>query len=581
MDQLKEKLAVAARHGFWICTAIVTLGSIGVWYLATARLSEENAQRTGELKSDIQSVTQVRSALPTHPNKHSHDRMEELIDSRQQEVLDAWTSVFERQRAILKWPTELGQDFVDEFKDLIPIERFVDYPPTPEQQKNTELLTRYATYIGTTLPRIAEIAKTKWEAEFRRGAGGGYGGDGSDAMGLTPRRGGDQDETLVRWSKASQEKVQGDLFPWLGQRPTTLEVYYSQENLWILKQLLQIIANVNGDAKQPFQARVHEIKQIGIGSSVAFDTGELAKPGESQQARSMYQDDFGGDEDYEDYGDDMYGAEGMEGGTGTAVVVSPDPAENRYVDMQQQPIPAATLRSALNSNRPEDATIAVAKRVPVMMRLKMDQRFVHQLLAECGSAPLMVEARRVRILPQTESAADQDGGMGEDDMGDDYGDDYGAEDAYGGGFDAMTMGTQKTEEFPLDVDVEVYGLIYVYNPPDPEKLGLELVNEETVIDGSSAQPESSPEPLTGEDAPESPQAPLPAPTPETPAEPETPAAPEDSSPPADPEAVEEQAPPAAVDAASELADAEEPETIDPAAEDAVTEEDAAPLDANP
>ena len=39
-----------------------------------------------------------------------------------------------------------------------------------------------------------------------------------------------------------------------------------------------------------------------------------------------------------------------------------------------EPITGAELRAALTSNSPNDASLAVAKRVPVMMSLNMDQR---------------------------------------------------------------------------------------------------------------------------------------------------------------------------------------------------------------
>ena len=583
MDQLKQSMAAAGKYGFWISTVVITLGSVGVWFMTTSKLSDENQQRASSLKSDIQSVTQVRSALPTHPNQHSHSKMEELIDGRQAEVLEAWTSVFERQQSILKWPRELQEDFVEEFEGLIPIERFIDFPPTPEQQKNTDLLFRYATYIGTTLPRIAEIAKTEWTAEFQAAAtpAGGMGGYGEDmgdfgmggySMGGPSGPGGQagarrrqrgEKEPLVRWSRASQQQVMSDLFPWLGQRPSTLQVYYSQENIWILKQLLQIIANVNGDANQPFQAKIREISRIGIGASVDFEMGNLAQPGEGRRAGGMggygIEGGMGGMYDSDAMGD-MYSSEGMgegqegymmdDSGGGRAAAAAKDPAENRYVDMQNQPITASTLRAALTSNRPEDAPIAVAKRVPVMMRVKMDQRFVPQLIAACGSAPLMVEVRRVRILPPSSrpgGGGDMGGsGMGGGDMGygsgdmgygsgdmgygEDYGmggeGDYGDPGGYGGsGAGGQTGGRQgKSEEFPLDVDVEVYGLIYIYNPPDPEKLGLEQVTEDTVIDGSTT---------TGDQAPVAP---------EEPTEPAEPALPDEPT--ADPP-VETPGPPAA------------------------------------
>ena len=50
-----------------------------------------------------------------------------------------------------------------------------------------------------------------------------------------------------------------------------------------------------------------------------------------------------------------------------------------------------------------------------------------------------------------------------------------------GGGGAMG-GAADDSEFPLDMSVEVYGIIYIYNPPDPAKLGVEQVTEDTVID---------------------------------------------------------------------------------------------------
>ena len=49
----------------------------------------------------------------------------------------------------------------------------------------------------------------------------------------------------------------------------------------------------------------------------------------------------------------------------------------------------------------------------------------------------------------------------------------------GGGFPG---GGADDSEFPLDMSVEIYGIIYIYNPPDPAKLGVEQVTEDTVID---------------------------------------------------------------------------------------------------
>ncbi len=179
----------------------------------------------------------------------------------------------------------------------------------------------------------------------------------------------------------------------------------------------------------------------------------------------------------------------MGGGSGGSTTEK-DPADNRYLNVSNEPIEGATLRSALESNSPNDASLAVAKRVPVMMKLNMNQTAVHELVAICGSADLMVEVHQVRVLPQGSAGGGMggmeggmDGGEGDMDMGMGMGGDMGG----GGGMDAgggggFAGGGADESEFPLDMSVEIYGIIYIYNPPDPGKLGVEQVNEDTVID---------------------------------------------------------------------------------------------------
>ncbi|MGB7345770.1 MAG: hypothetical protein WBD20_16255, partial [Pirellulaceae bacterium] len=350
------------------------------------------------------------------------------------------------------------------------------------------------------LDDIAAIAKTDWTADFASTAGamgGGMGGDmyggGMDmgmGMGRTPTAPvnitGVADVPLVKWSTSSQDGVLSDLFPWRGKPkpPSTLEVYYSQENLWILKQLLQIVSKVNGNARMPFEAKIREIAALRIGKSVSLEgIGNIAKPGEGIVSgmggeMGMGMDDMGYDME-SDYGDDMGG--GMSMGVATLAL---DPAENRYVDIANQPITAAALRSALTSNQPADAPIAVAKRIPVMMTLQMDQRYIPELIAACGSAALMVEVKQTRIMPK--GAGGAMGGSGGMESGMDEG---GMDSDYGGGMGGAAAAVVKpADEFPLDVSIEIYGLIHLFNPPDEEALGVKSVTQETPMAESGALP---------------------------------------------------------------------------------------------
>lgn len=556
---MKEKLGAVAQYWFWIATALVTLVSVGIWWVSSGKLIAEFEKNSSQLDSDAAKITTVRNALGTHPNAVSHREMQRLLDERTSSVMEAWNSVFSRQQDILVWPTaELKQDFVDEFADLIPIELKVPFPTPEEEEKLPALRTRYQNYIGSVLPSIAEIAKAKWTADFesQRGGMGGMGGMGMGSgmgMGMPGDMGGmtgggedmyggsagilggmgglggvpaKDDGALVTWSTSSQEQLLADLFPWRkgpgGPPPSTLDVLYSQENLWILRQLMQIVALVNGDVGQRHQAKIREINRIAIGRSVPKAAGVISKPGTGMAGGMGSGSMMGGMEGGMPGGmggaEMDYGAGGMDaaagmmadmagmdsGGGGAAQAVTLDPGDNRYVDTAGAPLTAEQLRAALSSQSPTDAFMAVAKRVPVMLSLKIDQRNIPELLAVCGSVPLMVEVKHVRILPPGKAAAS--GGMGSGsgmgmgmgagmgmpgDMGGMTG---GGEDMYGGGEGMMGSGglggmgggaQPPSDPFPMDLSVEVYGIIYIYNPPSTEALGIEKVDETTVIEGTT------------------------------------------------------------------------------------------------
>jgi hypothetical protein len=298
---------------------------------------------------------------------------------------------------------------------------------------------------------------------------------------------------LVRWSTASQESLTSNLFPWRGKDPNTLDVLYSQENLWVLRQLMQVIATVNGEAKQPFQAVIREINELAIGRAASTLGGgdSLAGGGDSSGmlGGAGLMGSLGDDE-----GDDM-GSGGMMGGGGTPSV-SPDPADMRYVDVNYEPMDAVSLRTKMASSSPDDAYTTVAKRIPVRMNLKMDQRKIPLLIAECGNAALMIEVRQVRINPKSGAGMGgpgMGGGMGGPGMGGPAmggaglgGPGMGAPDMGGGlGGGLGGGGTARASEFPNEVTVEVSGIVYIYNKPDMTKLGVEKVDENTLIEGDS------------------------------------------------------------------------------------------------
>ena len=528
MDQVKQFLSVMQKHGFWIGSGIILIGTVAVWFMTVSSLDAQTSKQISGIKTDVTTITTVDAGLSDQPNEKTHEEMRALIADQEQKVLEAWKERFDEQRDILKWPTKLDvavnnqtDSFNDKFRYVLdertgqldksklklPFEVYESHNASENDNHVTPSELRfYADYIGVDLPNYAKIVGANWEADFekKQTAGGMAGGVGElETMGSRSARAATtepgEEEPLVLWSKASQETLLTDLFPWrstVDDYPSELEVYYSQENLWILEQMLRIIAEVNGDAKQAFEANIREIQSLKIGSSVDFSGGNISAPGARAGGGA-----FGmmGDDGEGGYGG-MGEAEGeMDGGFGGSPLetAAPDPGENRYVNTALEPITASSLRTTLTGNQPQDVALAIAKRIPVQMDLVMDQRSIQKLLAACGTAPLKIDVRHVSILPKSAKRGGVGGMQSSMDMG---GEGMGTMGGFGGGeseggFEGgggAGPGSQPEEdEYPLDMNVKVTGLIYFYNPPSKQSLGVEEVNEEVSIDQSAEVIEST------------------------------------------------------------------------------------------
>jgi hypothetical protein len=112
--------------------------------------------------------------------------------------------------------------------------------------------------------------------------------------------------------------------------------------------------------------------------------------------------------------------------------------EGRYVDSNGDPLSGGVAHNEQ------------FKRLPIYLRLVTDQREISRLLTACANSPLPVEVRQLRINPSSKDERKS-----------------GAPPVPSDGEAASP-----TTPGPFDVTVEIHGLIYIYNPPDPAKLGL-------------------------------------------------------------------------------------------------------------
>jgi hypothetical protein len=101
------------------------------------------------------------------------------------------------------------------------------------------------------------------------------------------------------------------------------------------------------------------------------------------------------------------------------------------------------------------------KRLPVRMALRMDQRWLPRLIAECASEPLQVEVQEVRVNPPEGIASTGGGGPGGNYRGGDGGP---------GGNASVFADEPAVQAFPTQpemVNVIIQGTIYIFNKPNP------------------------------------------------------------------------------------------------------------------
>lgn len=548
MDQLKQVMRVLVKQRFWVLSGVIAIFGVVIWYLSTAAGTKEFNDRKSKIEGQYSKVSQVLG-VQNHPNDELHKRMDAINAETKERVYQAWMTQWERQLAVLVWPPELEKDFEAVVSNLRPAEA-IPFPTPREKEIGIEYRTRYRDYIQTVLPNLAKIIDSNWNARTGGGGGAGPGGVGGSGLsgfgagapgGAPPGAGAApgmmapggaastvaEPDHVVYWSPANQTAI-AEKYDWSARAdnmPKTLEILYAQEDLWILTSLMGVVARTNDGADARYKAAVKQIVSIDLGATAqrggsiqrlsgdaaaASGPGGMGPPGGGMMppgaggmgppgaggmmppgAGGMMPPGTGGMMPPGGGGMGPPGAGGM--GPGGAAGASGDPLEARYVDTDLMPLAASRIREALQVRAPNDALLAVVKRMPVRLQLVIDIRRLNRLLAECGNSSLPLEIRQVRINrdgsssssassmdsmsgPSAGGMAPPGGGAGGGGMAP-----PGMQTGGGGGIGGIggmapsrgRIGGASTaaEEDSFETKVELFGLVYLFNPVNEAKLG--------------------------------------------------------------------------------------------------------------
>ncbi len=545
MDKLKEQLAVLKQHSFWIMCGGILLVCVVTWYMTTGKLASLQTQYQSEITSNISAMESIRGKND-HPNQSTSKGMDLTMAVYGEDVYNGWLLLAKNQESVLVWPPTFANDpvFMRDVADLRPIELKVAGDSVKDQKISEENRRLYRNFILEEIPRLADPIKSKWHVKgaVAGNAGGGVPGGGAPGgsmpgggAGPTAAPGGSNgadeardkdDKSLVIWNPANQRDIVATHFGFAAniEIPTTLQVLYAQEDLWVLENIMSIIAATNGDAQYRHDVAIKYIDSIKIGRGAIGVAGQVtansanggggAAPGGSPGGTpGGSPGGTTGGSPGGSPGGGMSGASpggmagGMPGGMagaspggapGGSNRASVNLADGRYVDTDYQPVDAARLVSTMKGQGVEkDRLLAIAKRVPVRLQFKMDQRRLSLLLAECGNSKLPMEVRQIRVnktdsgnaggggggaMPGGGGGGMPGGGGGGGMPGGSSGM-LGSGDADGGGgFPGGGIGGGGNQQGkksiaasstdPNEITVQIYGIVYLYNPPDRTILGL-------------------------------------------------------------------------------------------------------------
>lgn len=490
MDKFKKYLAVAQKYHFWIICGVVLLTAIVCWWIATAALDSERRQRETKLNGDFKNVIIAQN----HPNQRVLDQIQKDHEELKAGVFSAWQELYEEQRSKNPFPDVVDGGFRQQFENL-----------KPKMELKAEYRERYQNFIKNHLPKLLKIIDVRRPPEDKdkdkegvaaRPVGADPIGGGRDGRAMRGGAGGPGGNATteewigtVEWNDSDYRLLE-QRFEW-NTRPSTLAVVLAQEDLWVIEALLRIIKDTNAGATNYNTAIVKRIEalQIGREAVAAWKDGEdsvIRTAGGGAGGGGMMT--MGGRGPMDMTGPGTAGGSGDEQARRTLV-------ENRYVDDKGKPLPYDVEYPYAKH------PYAEFKMMPIRMDLVMDQRHLPKLLVECANSNMPVMVRRVRIKTQPGNVFDLGGGQA-------------AAGGGGGGRGGGGMGpargpamaqprataapaarqtTDKKEESgPYDIPVEIQGVIYIYNPPDIDRLGTGAAATEKAAEKAGEKPAEKP-----------------------------------------------------------------------------------------
>ena len=468
MDQLKTFLAFVKKNHFWILSGLAVLIGLVVYLAASSKLTDGYQKQKQQIASTDNQVSPLLNGTE-HPNINWVQQVKNDSDALRLNVKNAWDALYTDQRnRVFVWPQELGPTVIATLSQ--------SNPQNPNDPAVIEACERFQKYVKAEVRHMGAIVDADWpedaKADPRGRPAGHVPGHGPDAAAAATEK-----SYLVVWDDADRQ-YWTDAYDWQ-DRPSTLDVRYAQEELWVMNAICQAIFRTNTGAKLNDEAIVRDINQLriaydavgkfplgegekrivhlgkapvgglavptpGAGPNGAADQNlipfEAKRPNRNKQ--SADDSDIGARAPPPGGGHGM-GLNPAGAQTGVPEVTDPDAwlKDGRLVNPAGKPQLAKDLA---------DPAVKEYRLMAFRLNLTVDELRWDRLLLELANSPLPLEVREVRINVTSENSGEAAGHGGQ-----------------------RRPQQPESDKGPVrNISLELRGVAYLINPPNPQSLGL-------------------------------------------------------------------------------------------------------------
>jgi hypothetical protein len=340
-EQAKEFLRLIIKYRFWISISVAALFALIAYFVGSGPVRAKAAAETTKITNSEKQVQQYSS--PTIPTQAYQPVVQEKTQILTKDVNVAWKTLFDRQAPLLTWPETVQERFRKWGRKW------------PENEAPRAIELAIVDYIEAYPEYVSMVYKTANPFDYDTGEG----------VVAAP-----VESALLRPAQFTPEHL-----PDLGK------VWGAQERLWIQRTMLEVIAQVNKNAKNWDTAVIRQILALDVGDPSAQDQRSIAKNETLEEAPSIHAPgeetadaSVGGGNVFSDMGlSGKFGggmANSIMGGMGGGLSRGPQAADTVFY-----------VKS--------DAV--QYKKMPVVMTVLIDQDHVQDFLVEMENSPMSIQ----------------------------------------------------------------------------------------------------------------------------------------------------------------------------------------------